>query len=275
MRVCAITNVYNEATNLPIWLKYYGSNFGLENCLIVDHGSDDGSTSGIGAASRINMPRDKFSDHRRAKFISELASSLLNIYDVVIYTDCDEILVADPAKYQSLNEFCQKMETQCATAIGLNVFQNVEREGAIDLKSKILHQRSFVQFVSPMCKSLIVREPIKWGAGFHCANLPPSFGDLFLFHLRWMDVGECLKRLTITQKIKFEHNANHHHASLKTFLSYFESFCKRRISVNFDLSKLLVTLQGSLKKEDGFFVFKEDIRSEEAFVLPDRFKDAF
>src|SRR5689334_11236262 len=41
MRVAALTFVFNEAVNLPIWIKYYGSNFGERNLYVVDRESTD------------------------------------------------------------------------------------------------------------------------------------------------------------------------------------------------------------------------------------------
>src|SRR5579863_5502571 len=141
MTVCAITNVYNESFNLPIWLRYYGAQIGSRNCIVVDHGSNDGSTADIGDVGIINMPRNKFSDEKRARFLSDLASSMLRIHDAVIYSDCDEILVADPAIYSGLADFCAKLRAPCATAIGFNLVHHLREERLIDHRLPILQQR--------------------------------------------------------------------------------------------------------------------------------------
>lgn len=203
MRVCAITNVYNEAFNLPIWLRYYGGQFGIENCIVVDDGSDDGSTSNLGGASLLRLPRLPFEDGRRADLMSSLATSFLTYYDAVIYSDCDEFLVADPRRYNSLLDFCERMKTPATTAIGLNVVHNLTEEGPITASRPILSQRSYVQFQSSMCKTLLVRSAVEWGGGFHSSSLPVSFGDLYLFHLKHVDLGEDLKRLSVTRTLNF------------------------------------------------------------------------
>ena len=46
-RGAAVTFVYNESFNLPLWRRHYGAQLGTENLFIVDDGSDDGSTDGI------------------------------------------------------------------------------------------------------------------------------------------------------------------------------------------------------------------------------------
>jgi len=124
MRVCAVTNVFNEAFNLPIWLRHYGAQVGIENCLVVDHGSNDGSTADLGGAGVIRLPRSPFNDHKRARMIAGLVGSLLPAYDAMLYSDCDELLVADPAKYANLVAFCEAFEGKAATAIGLNVIHH-------------------------------------------------------------------------------------------------------------------------------------------------------
>jgi hypothetical protein len=222
------------------------------------------------------MPRGPFSDHQRARFISDLATSLLSTYDVVIYTDCDELLVADPAKFVNLIEFCEALETPCATATGLNVVHHLDHEGAIDGAREILQQRSFAQFVSPMCKSLIIREAVSWGHGFHSCNLPPALGDLFLFHLRWVDLGECLRRLTVTQQIQFAQRAHHHHESFKQYIRYFEDFSRRAVEDQLNMEMYHhELLKMSRLNAEGRYIFEGDLRSDAAIRIPSRFRSIF
>ena len=277
MRVCAITNVYNESFNLPIWLKYYGNQVALENCIVIDHGSNDGSTKDIGSAGRVNMPREKFDDSRRAAFISDFASSMLRIYDAVIYSDCDELLVPDPSTYSGLIDFCERMRTPCATAIGVNLVHDINLEKLIDPNRSILRQRNFLQFVSPMCKSTIIRQPIVWGVGFHSSNLPPAIYDLYLIHLRWVDIVQCLKRLNITQSVVFSHDGpTYHHNTMNQFIERFQNAAKLARKTDFDPTPFIERVAELFKEtESGQFVINGDVRSPELFCLPDRFRDAF
>src|ERR1700730_13677411 len=48
MKAAALTFVFNESVNLPLWIKYYGSNFGEKNLFVVDRESTDGSTNNLG-----------------------------------------------------------------------------------------------------------------------------------------------------------------------------------------------------------------------------------
>ncbi len=77
MNVAAITFVYNESVNLPIWLRYYAANFGARNLYVVDRDSNDASTEALGETTRIRLPRDAFDDHKKTAFISSLHQALL------------------------------------------------------------------------------------------------------------------------------------------------------------------------------------------------------
>lgn len=277
VRVCAITNVYNEAFNLPIWLRYYSTQIGAENCIVVDHGSDDGSTARIEPSGIIRLPRGKFDDHARARTISGIASSLLNFYDFVIYSDCDEMLVADPRAFRNLAEYCQAMTHPAVTAVGFNVVHVLNREDPVSIGSPLLAQRRFVQFVSPMCKTLLTRRPITWGGGFHSSNHPPLFDQLFLLHLRWCDMGQCLSRLSTTRKIEFRDSVagKHQRSDYLDYVRRFTDLSEMPISESFDFGSLLETLKSSVEEKDGLYRFNRDVRSSQLYSLPEEFVGLF
>jgi hypothetical protein len=190
------------------WLRYYGGQLGAENLLVVDHGSDDGSTDKIAPASRIRLPRTPFDDGKRADLISELASGLLRYYDVVMYTDTDEMLVADPDRFTSLKDYVSEIQTDAVRATGFEVFHNLDRENALDDSLPILSQRNFAQFSSAYCKPLIHRSPVHWRPGFHACNKhAPADPSLLLFHLRSVDQGEMLNRLETYRKLAWSKQA--------------------------------------------------------------------
>ena len=51
------------------------------------------------------MPRGLKSEPQRAKFASDMAQGLLHYFDGVIYGDCDELIVPDPARHADLAAF--------------------------------------------------------------------------------------------------------------------------------------------------------------------------
>jgi glycosyltransferase involved in cell wall biosynthesis len=278
MRVCAITNVYNEAFNLPIWLDYYGSQIGIENCIIIDHGSTDGSTLDLKGAGIIRIPRVEFSDHLRAAAISGIANSMLRFYDAVLYCDCDEILVADPQKFANLVEFCAEMDGPATTAIGLNIVHHLRLEDPIEISTPVLKQRRYVQFVSPMCKTLLIKKPVTWGGGFHSSSHPPKFNNLYLFHLRWLDLGECLRRLSITRKVQFSDQiaGKHHRSEYMEFIKIFQQHSDRPIEQEFILDSYIKEfLDGNSFNETKLFSTRKEIRSSNLYALPRYFSEVF
>ena len=208
MKIAAFTMTYNEPIFLPIWIAYYGREFGEENLFIIDHGSDDGSTEDIGNAHRIVISRDELDEGRRAKYVILFHEALLQEYDAVVFSDTDEYLIADPRKFGSLKEFIQERCTSFSQAIGLEVLHILDKEARIDVSRPILAQRSFVRFNTLYCKPLITRVPLIWGAGFHSCDLPSTIDpDLFLFHLKRMDRDIALARLAQTRSISWSKNA--------------------------------------------------------------------
>lgn len=200
MATAVVTFTYNESVNLPIWRKYYGQNFGEKNLFVADRGTNDGSIDDLGDVNLLKLPRNEFDEFQKTDFISLLQQSLLNFYDTVIITDCDEILVPDPAKFASLSEYIDKNDFEHMNAIGLDVIHIIDREAPLDLSAKILSQRSYARFQPSECKALIARKPMKWLTGFHSCNRPPRFdGMLYLFHTKTMDYGAAMARQKINQ----------------------------------------------------------------------------
>lgn len=210
--LAVVTMAYNERDMLPLWLRHYGAQVGLEHCYVIDDGSDDGSTAGIAPANLMRMPRQPFDDEKRGAFVSEFCSSLLKYYDHVAYADADEIILADPRHHVSLPAFCVATEHDVVTAIGLNVQHIAGDEPPLDPHRSISEQRRWVQPLSSMCKPMITRRPIRWTAGFHGANAPPVFDHLFNFHLGYCDRDLALRRQAKRRDTLFAtENARHHH----------------------------------------------------------------
>jgi len=199
--IAAVTMTYNEPEYLPVWMRYYSTQLGASNLFIIDHGSDDGSTSDSCGANIIRIPRSAKDNQRRTDAVSTLCRFLLQWYDVVIHTDCDELAVADPAYYSSLHDYCSTMSGDVITAIGLDVYHTQAEHHAVDLTMPILQQRRYVRFSSSMCKPVVIRKPVTWAAGFHSCEEKVHFDRLFLFHLRYFDNDIGLKRLFRTRSM--------------------------------------------------------------------------
>lgn len=232
--IAAVTMVYNEPEFLPLWIDYYGKQVGLENCYVVDNGTDDGSVDKFKSeVNVIRVPRLFKDNLQRTRFLSDFCSSLLHYFSHVIHIDVDEFLIANPLKYKNLKEYIDSWDstTSSVTSIGLNVTHIKSKEEKIDVNRKILNQRHFVRFISPMCKPAIIHKPIQWTPGFHGSNHPVNFDDLFMFHLRYFDLEYGLKRLERTRSMswKTDKEGLHQRVEDETWLNWFDSFEKFRL----------------------------------------------
>lgn len=206
-RIAAVTMVFNEPYFLPIWENYYSRQFGIDNLYLVDHGSNDGSTHSSKIKNIIRLPRDELDEDRRVSFISGLQESLLNYYDAVLFSDADEIIVADPDIYADLVEYCEAGLDRFSTCLGLEVLHDLRREGPLDLGTPILEQRKFVRFSESYCKPLIAEIPMKWLPGFHACQYAPRLDpNLYLFHLKCMDLSMAMENLKKTRNINWSQN---------------------------------------------------------------------
>src|ERR1700712_6045729 len=77
LRIAAITFCRDEGRMLPLWIRYYGGQFGVENLFVVDDNSEDGSTDDL-ACNVLHIPSirgGKF-ESTPMKFLAGLAASL-------------------------------------------------------------------------------------------------------------------------------------------------------------------------------------------------------
>ena len=199
MKLAAVTMAYNEPIYAPIWLRHYARQVGAAHCYVIDHGSDDGSLDTLGVTSVLRLPRSPQDDPRRARFLSGFCAALLQWYDAVLYADIDELLVADPAQHRDLAAYAASMPAEVITAIGLDVQHLPGEEAGFDPVRSVGEQRRWARFNSAMCKPALIRRPVAWAPGFHCADVPPVFDRLYLFHLRYFDLGLGLARLAKTR----------------------------------------------------------------------------
>jgi hypothetical protein len=248
---------------------------GAENCLIIDHGSTDGSTDDVGSASVMRIPRVPFNDTKRAGLISNIATGLLQVYDAVIYSDCDELLIANPSRFTNLTEYADSMTAPSENAIGLNLVHRLDLEGPLNSTSSLMSQRQYVQFVSPMCKPLLIRQPTRWSGGFHGGSHPPSFNELFLFHTRWVDLGECLKRLSVTRAVTVADRGAgaHHRAEYVDYVEKFRALTSVAVEESFDFSDLTQRVCKAFAIEsDGLYMCRTDIRSQALYRVPEVYR---
>jgi hypothetical protein len=284
MKVAVFTFVFNESVNLPIWLRYYGTNFGPQNMYVIDRNSTDGSTVNLGDVNVIKLPRDAFDEYKRATFISRFHECLLQYYDVVIFTDTDEILVPDLGKYANLADFLNRKEFDYITAVGLNISHAIHLEEPIDLNRPLMEQRKYARFFSAQCKTLISRVPVCWLPGFHCANHRPQFDpELFIFHIKLVDFYEALKRQRVNRETEWASTSlayelgSHHRWDNSRFAQegFFTTvdLLNRGQVTEFDFGPDIDKVCAGIVEKDGFYLIP--MGHSRLVEIPERFRSAF
>ncbi len=281
MSVAVVTMVYNEYDMLEWWLRYYSYQVGLQNCYIIDHGSNDGSTRDITNASVIRLPRmarGTFTEGNRAEFVSNFCSDLLKFYDWVIYTDVDEMVVADPNHYKSLEEYCSADHPEVVTTLGLNVLHRLHHEIEIDKSLPILGQRRWVFALASMSKPLLTRIPIEWVGGFHSSQAEVVFDSLFNFHIAYVDLATTLRRQAKRRSSRVLSN-DHHNMSDDDVFHMMENWSKMptvsNVSLGFDCDNtqefINAILESRVGRELEPYKINMDIWSDRLWSLPERF----
>ena len=200
MTLAVVTKVFNEHVNLPIWIRHYRRQCPAAALFVIDHGWTDGSTQGLRGVHLVSLPRTPYDDVVRIEFMADFQRALLRFYDTFIYTDCDEMLLADPRKYTSLEDFLMRCPSAVIAPTGLHVTHIPPLEPTLDPAAPILGQRRHVWFGAGMCKPTITRVPVRWQPGFHCCDHRPDYRrDLYQFHLATMDMDISLARLRLTR----------------------------------------------------------------------------
>jgi hypothetical protein len=264
MNIAIVTMAYNENVHLPIWVRHYSKHCPGAALFVIDHGSDDGSTQSVEGVNFIPLPRSPFDDQTRGEFMADFQHALLRFYDVVICTDCDEMLVADPRKYVSLAAFLEVTDADVIAPTGLNVQHLPAIEPPIDLAAPILGQRRYVRFASGACKPSIARVPLLWMPGFHwCDRIPDHRTDIYQFHLRRMDITVSLERLQITRSLEWSERAlrswgtGQRQSDAERVLQDFEApaaFVKAHGIAPFVFEADMRRRFESLRPQDGFYV---------------------
>lgn len=284
-KVAVVTMQYNEAFYVSRWIDYYSGLVGRENLYVIDHDSDDEVRAILQGVSTVRYPRSALDDQERARFVSKFVGALLELYETVIYCDCDEFVSHDPRRFASFDDWLDRTDFDHSTCIGFNVMTMLEEENAILLEGRVLRQRAHVRFVSPMCKTLIVRKPIRWGGGFHHANQPPHFHGAYLFHLKYADLGERMRRQALTRGLDFAQADQGHHqrSSDLDLMNIYRAFTglERRDWEDEAIARYCQSfIDGVRPSERGgdvgtMYVAPLGIAGTEAWRLPDRFRELF
>lgn len=188
--VLVATMVRDEERMLARWVAHYGRHVGVENLLVVDDQTVDGSTTGLPCTvHRIPPLPGQGYEGARMGLMSGLASGLLAAYDVVVFVDADEFLVPDPRRYPTLRHLLgDRPGVPVLAPVALNVLHVPAVEPALEPDRPVLEQRSFAQFAALMCKPSIKRVDAPWRWASHGIGAPFAVDpDLWMLHLKFAD----------------------------------------------------------------------------------------
>ena len=193
-RRAALTIVHNESVFFPIWLRYYSQFFDPGDIYVLDHNTDDGSTSG-GGFIRIPVSHGSVDHTWMVRTIEEQQHRLFDRYDAVLVTDVDEIVAVRPG-CGTLGDYIDRVGEGYVNCLGHEIIHLVDREGPFDPSVKVLDQRAYWSPNPVYDKPTLTTQPARWLPGFHRTvdmglHLDP---DLYLIHLHRMDYDICLAR---------------------------------------------------------------------------------
>lgn len=284
-----VTMVFNEGVQLSRWIRHYSRHAeSLSDIYIINHGSNDGSVDRLPlGVNVVNLDRNEGKGLQtwRASYVSNFVNQLQKLYRAVIYVDCDEYLVVDPSIAQNLSSYINKKSNISTNTIGFDVLHDRAFEPPLG-DSLISRVRKKIQFVAAMCKPVIALDHflIQWQSGFHVSNVNPVYGDLYLFHARYADVNDGLKRLSITRELhrpETEHcPVDHQKINDDMYLNWVDSWTRFPVSPENILSvdglpkKFINDLHYKISSE-GIYEFNYSYRSNILFLIPGVFIDLF
>ena len=200
--VMVITMARDEAEMLPRWVRHYAHHVGMENLLVLDDNSTDGSTMGLECTVHRLPPLPGAGyEGARMQLLSGLAEGFLAAYDFVVFVDVDEFLVPDPTRHTDLRTFLStRRDREVLAPMALNVVHVPAVEGPLDEHQPVLGQRSYAKFAPIMCKPSIKQVPAAWRWASHGIEAPFAVDpELYMVHLKFAD-REALRRVAAHRK---------------------------------------------------------------------------
>ena len=102
-----ITYVHNEKHTLPIWLRYYARHFARADMYVLDHNTEDGSTSAAAMAAFSGVNVIKLSGDARwmpHAFLNRAVEAHIKRmldggYKCALLAEVDDMIIADPNVY--------------------------------------------------------------------------------------------------------------------------------------------------------------------------------
>lgn len=210
-----ITYVHNEKHTLPIWLRYYARHFARADMYVLDHNTEDGSTSAAAMAAFSGVNVIKLSGDARwmpHAFLNRAVEAHIKRmldggYKCALLAEVDDMIIADPNVYPGgLAELLKAFVASSAKyhrTLGYELSHVSEGEEPLEPElnwsSSLLPQRSYWGRNRFFDKPYLTKVPMNYTFGFHSVTSPrPTevhiLPTLRLVHLHHADKIYCDKR---------------------------------------------------------------------------------
>lgn len=191
--LAVFTLVRDEEIFLPLWISHYRKQVPISDIFVIDNDTCDGSTDNL-PVRVLPASNGGVLDHSfHVTTVMDMQHRLLEQYQYVLFTDCDELLCVNPHRYRSLADYVLEKQPLVARVRCHEPVQAVG-EAPVDWSLPILAQRTrwMIDVVNGMSmnKPLLASVPVRWCAGFHHLlgqeeQAPDP--DLMLIHLHRVD----------------------------------------------------------------------------------------
>lgn len=194
------TMVFDESDCLQIWLRYWRRHLPEAHLHVIIDGPNpelEAMATGCQVTVRDRPAPHEQMEEERWVMLSAFTADLLERYEVVVYTDIDEIIVCDPKTGISVVEALCAGDLPVRHTRGLELIHRHDLEPeALDLTRLILRQRQYVQAAAWYSKPCILRRPVYWTRGGHMTDYDALHFSpgLYTIHLRYMDIDLFLDR---------------------------------------------------------------------------------
>jgi len=191
------TIVKNENYFLPIWIKHYKKYFDESDIYVLDHQSDDGSTSNLNV-NVVPVINELAFDHQwLVNTVQNFQKELLEKYECVVFAESDEILYSTEKPFNLvIEDLINNPNQDYITCIGYEVIE-MKDECSLTPEDEIFKNRNYwFKYSNHYDKTLISKIPLNWIWGFHSVHGKPKLftNGVYMVHLHRVDFEMMLKR---------------------------------------------------------------------------------
>ena len=186
---------------LQLWLDYYSRFFDPDDLYVLNHDGTEGSVDTASGRCRV-IPIHRSTlvrDHRWLRSTVEAFQAfLLRSYEVVLFAEADEFVVADPRLYSGLDQYIERLDPPGGALRRLQRRSPVWRAFGSSSDRPDPGAATVLARVARLLQAPSLPIPLRWSEGFHDeydAPEDPPDSSLLLVHLHRVDYDWCLSAI--------------------------------------------------------------------------------